>query len=218
MDSLGRQVLMSSEDSAVFIGLRTAIENTVREFQTNPLDFLSECDIQSLLFAEFRRNTSTLRHTYDVNKVKWRFGDLVPNIHRVKTEYHPYEGIRDRFDIAVLSEEPDPKAEIWLQPCRVAIEIKLWQAQEGGGWSEPEKDVKKLQGYQDHMRNKNLSLNSDKKRLFTGIALLFVHPNAKNCLEAENMTGKQLGDGYPRDGVALHLVNDRHSWKEVTVP
>lgn len=200
-------MLMSSGDSAVFVALRTSIENTVREFHTNPLDFLSECDIQSLLFANFRLNASTLRHAYDVKKVKWRFGDLVPNIHRVKTEYHPYEGIRDRFDIAVLSEEPDPQAEIWLQPCRVAIEIKLWQAQEGGGWSEPEEDVKKLQGYQDHMRGK--------KRLFTGIVLLFVHPNAKKCLEAENMTGKQLGDGYPKDGIALHLVNNQHSWREI---
>lgn len=212
--------MLSSEDSAVFGALRTAIENTVREFQMNPLDFLSECDIRSLLFAEFRRNASTLRHTYDVNKVKWRFGDdVVPNIHRVMTEYHSNEG--SCFDIAVLSEGPDRYADIWRQPCRVAIEIKLWQAQEGGGWSGPrgpEKDVKKLQGYQDHMRNKNLSANSDKKRLFTGVALLFVHPNAKNCLEAENMTGKQLGDGYPRDGVALHLVNDKHSWKEVAAP
>jgi hypothetical protein len=201
--------VMSSEDSAVFAALRTAIENTVTEFQTNPSDFLSECDVQSLLFNYLRLNSSTLRHTYDVNKVKWRFGDP-PNIHRVKTEYHLYEGIRDRFDIAVLSEKPDPTAAIWLQPCRVAIEIKLWQAQEGGGWSGPEEDVKKLQGYQDQMRKK--------ERLFTGIVLLLVHPNAKNCLEAENMTGKQLGDGYPKDGVALHLVNDKHSWKEVTVP
>src|ERR1035441_9752191 len=110
--------------------LKSAICKTVKEFQEHPLDFLSESDIQALLFVELRNATRDLRYPYpyDAEGKNHLFGFTDPFcIHPVTTEYHVSEG---KFDIAVLSKVPDPKSDIWRQPCSVAIEIKLWQPRE----------------------------------------------------------------------------------------
>ena len=44
--------------------LERAVDRTVHEFRDNPWDFLSENDIQSLLFAELRREMRELRNSY----------------------------------------------------------------------------------------------------------------------------------------------------------
>jgi hypothetical protein len=188
--------------------LKSAICKTVKQFQEHPLDFLSESDIQALLFVELRNATSGLRYPYDGEGKNHRFGFTDPFcIHPVTTEYHVSEG---KFDIAVLSKEPDPKSAIWRQPCRVAIEIKLWQPRE----KEPKyrMDVDKLRRYQEHLQ-KDFSPG----RVFTGIAMLFVHPYG--TAKPTAITEEKSGDAYPENGIALHWVTQEgHWWKQFPGP
>jgi hypothetical protein len=187
--------------------LRSAIGRTVNEFQKYPYDFLSERDIQALLFTELRKETIGLRYQHDPEGANSRFGFPQPfSINPVKTEYYVPEG---KIDVAVLSEKPEAESNVWRQPCRIAIEIKLWQPRE----REPEynADVKKLQRYQ---------ANSQKPGCpFTGIAMLFVHPCMKQQIPTA-ISEEELGDAsherdaYPENGVALHLVTkEGHRWK-----
>jgi len=190
--------------------LRNAVRKTVREFQEHPADFLSENDIQSLLFAELRHELSNLR--YDVGHVEHRFSQIHA-INPVKTEYqlNP-NGLGPRVDIAVLSEAQDPKSNLWRQPCRIAIEIKLWQP--GGPYGDPREDVKKLKSYWQ-------SRNSGGP--FTGIAMLFVHPIAEQwqggipdiVQQLEKTAGVGSGPDFPTDGIALHVVTPSDwKWKQ----
>jgi len=185
--------------------LRSAICKTVKQFQEHPLDFLSESDIQALLFVELRNATSGLRYPYDGEGKNCRFGFTDPFcIHPVTTEYHVSEG---KFDIAILSEKPDTEKDIWRQPCRVGIEIKLWQPCE----REPKyiMDVKKLQRYQEKLQTAG--------QKFTGIVLLFVHPYKTGV--PKDIFEEISPDAYPENGVALHLVTDKgHGWKQCPGP
>jgi hypothetical protein len=191
--------------------LGRAICTTVKQFQEHPLDFLSERDIQALLFVELRNATRELRYSYDGGGKNHRFG--FPErfcVHPVTTEYHVYKGKNDCFDIAVLSEEPDPKSDIWRQPCRIAIEIKLWQP--GYGKPKYRMDVEKLRRYQEHLQ-KAVS----PERVFMGIAMLFVHPYGTQRPTA--IIEERSGDAYPEDGIALHLVTkEGHWWKQFPGP
>jgi hypothetical protein len=176
--------------------LKKAIDRTVEQFQKHPLDFLSERDIQAWLFVELRNATSDLRYSYGVGDANRCFGFTEPFcIHPVTTEYFSYKANQDRFDIAVLSEEPDSKSAIWRQPCRIGIEIKLWQP----GYGEPgySNDVKKLHNYQEYLQNK-----FTEKRTFTGIAMLFVHPCVEN-LTRTAIPVERAGDAYPENGIAF---------------
>jgi hypothetical protein len=190
--------------------LRNAVGKTVREFQEYPADFLSENDIQSLLFAELRSEMSDLR--YDVSGVEHRFS-IIHAINPVKTEYqlNP-NGSGPRVDIAVLSESHNHEHNLWRQPCRIAIEIKLWQP--GGPYGDPREDVKKLKEFYWQRR--------DSGDFFTGIAMLFVHPFAEKWLSGmpdivqhlEKASGAGLGPNFPTDGIVLHVVTVNPSdWK-----
>lgn len=185
--------------------LKTAIDRTVDEFRNCPLDFLSERDIQAVLFTELRKATSGLRYQHNSEGANSRFGFTEPfYINPVTTEYYVPEG---KIDVAVLSKEPDSESAIWRQPCRVAIEIKLWQPRE----REPGylKDVEKLQRYQAHLQKAGREL--------TGIAMLFVHPCIKQI--PTTVSKEELGEAYPENGVALHMVaKEGHWWKQITVP
>lgn len=193
--------------------LRNAVSETVREFREHPADFLSENDIQSLLFAELRHELSNLR--YDVGHVEHRFSQIHA-ISPVKTEYqlNP-KGLGPRVDIAVLSEVQNAGSNLWRQPCRIAIEIKLWQP--GGPWTGPWEDVEKLKSYWQVARNSGVP--------FTGIAVLFVHPIAEQWrgdmpdIEQwlEETIGTGTGSDFPSDGIALHLVTQSH-WKQLSIP
>jgi hypothetical protein len=199
---------MIDGDLAIRDALSKAIEATVIEFQKYPLDFLSERDIQALLYAELRKLTPELRYSYGANGKNSRFGFKEPfykeafYVHPVTTEYYLYNDKRkDRFDVAVLSSKRDDEAAIWRQPCRVGIEIKFWQP--GYGGCRYRADITKLQNYHKYLRGK--------EREFTGIAMLFVHPNIENELVSE-LHGEEVSSAaYPKDGVALHWVT---GWKD----
>ena len=196
--------------------LKSAIDKTVEQFQDYPLDFLSERDIQALLFVELRNQTPTIRYPYDADGENHRFGfsnlgpDLPLCIHPVTTEYYIGNGKQDRFDVAVLSKEPDTTQAIWRQPCQVAIEIKLWQP--GYRDSDYLRDVEKLKLYQSRMR--------DKERSFTGIAMLFVHPCVEKLKPTKHAVSKdkfgdsysEFSDPYPENGVVLHTVTHGDHW------
>jgi hypothetical protein len=186
---------MNSKGLATIEKLEVAIRETVKEFQAYPADFLSENDIQSLLFTELRREMKEMRYKPVASQVDKRFGN-VPAIHPVKSEYQLFpKGSGDRCDIAVLSEEEqDPESNLWRQPCRIAIEIKFWQAGERYTGSYL-KDFEKLLRYLQESQSKN--------HQFTGIVMLFVHPGAKN-LPKKYTTG--IKPDYPCAGVSFHLV------------
>jgi hypothetical protein len=79
--------------------LKDAIYNTVTQFQEHPLDFLSESDIQALLFVELRNATKDLRYSYDGKGVNHRFGFSDQfSVHPITTEYHVHEGKNDTVD------------------------------------------------------------------------------------------------------------------------
>jgi hypothetical protein len=181
--------------------LRNAIGRTEQEFRRYPYDFLSERDIHALLFNELRKETISLRYQHSAEGKNSEFGFSEPfSINPVTTEYYVPEG---KIDVAVLCEEPDSTSNVWRQPCRIAIEIKLWQPRE----REPKyfRDVEKLQRYQAHLQKE--------ERAFTGIAILFVHPCVK--LMPTAITEEKSGDAYPENGVALHLVTQKgHWWKQ----
>lgn len=202
---LERARTVSREESRVIDQLRNAIDRTVKEFRDYPYDFLSERDIQALLFTELRKETISLRYQHNAEGANSRFGFTEPfSINPVTTEYYVPEG---KIDVAVLSEEPDSTSAVWRQPCRIAIEIKLWQPRE----REPKyiEDVKKLQRYQANPQKAG--------RAFTGIAILFVHPCIQQIPTA--ISEEELGDAYPENGVALHLVTKKdHWWKQVPAP
>jgi hypothetical protein len=105
----------------------------------------------------------------------------------------------------VLSEKPDSTKDIWLQPCRVGIEIKLWQPRE----SEPnyKDDVKKLLNYQKHLQDSFTEEHS-----FIGIAMLFVHPWEKR--KPTDVIEEKAEARCPENGVALHLVTSEGHWRK----
>jgi hypothetical protein len=200
--------------------LKSAIEKTVTQFHDYPLDFLSERDIQALLFVELRNQTPTIRYPYDADGENSRFGfplldppNLLLRIHPVTTEYYIGNGKRDRFDVAVLSEKADSKSAIWRQPCQIAIEIKLWQP--GYRDSDYLRDVEKLQSYQNYLQK-----NFTEERSFTGIAMLFVHPCVEKLKLTKNAVSKEkfgdsyteFSDPYPENGVVLHTITHGDHW------
>jgi hypothetical protein len=194
--------------------LKIAIDKTVEQFQHYSY-FLSERDIQAILFVELRNATSGLRYPYDAKGVKnSKFGFTDPlEIHPVTTEYYIGNGKRDRFDVAVLSEKAESKSDIWRQPCQVAIEIKLWQP--GYRDSGYFRDVQKLQNYQKYLQE-----SFTEERSFTGIAMLFVHPCVEKLKLTKHAVSKEkFGDSYtefsepyPENGVVLHTVTHGDHW------
>jgi hypothetical protein len=204
--------------------LKSATCKTVKQFQDRPLDFLSESDIQALLFVELRNAMSEVQYPYTAEPANHRFGCDEPfSIRPITTEYYLYKNGQARFDVAVLSETPDSNLEIWRQPCRVGIEIKLWQP--GYRDSSYLRDVEKLKNYQKYLQN------FTEERSFTGIAMLFVHPWVKNEKNGKKRLAAILDepwkailnehsvDAYPENGVALHLVTqESHWWKQFSGP
>lgn len=195
--------------------LKEAMKGTVEEFHRHPLDFLSERDIQAWLFIKLRNATGDLRYSYEAKGPNSSFGFEKYSkepfcIHPITTEYYIGKGKRDRFDIAVLSKKPDHNSAIWCQPCRVAIEIKLWQP--GYGAPNYRKDVEKLRQYQAYLQKAFLE-----ERKFTGIAMVFVHPCAE-ILMPTPISRETFGDDYPENGIALHFVTRTGHWWKQQIP
>jgi len=204
---------MNSNDWAVIrLHLQSAICRTVQQFREHPADFLSENDIQAVLFTALRNEMHGVRMQYEASHEKdLRFGKAF-DINRVMTEYRI--AAVGACDIVVLCSEQGPKpAALWGQPCRIGIEIKFWQALERHYWNEPRgprKDVDKLQRYW-MMRNQT-------EQSFTGIVMLFRHPCAFPCQEMDEVASTDQEAAYPENGVAIHVISkEGHWWKMAPV-
>jgi hypothetical protein len=193
---------MSSKDFAMIDHLKTAMGKTVEEFQHNPEDFLYEENIRSLMYANLRCKLNQRNEYKDARAIQYVKKPV--NVSLVQAEYPRYSKLDPpvkRFDLAILA-VPDSDSDRWHQPCRVAIEIKLWQPGENneGPW----RDINKLRRYWEASKNAG--------RTFTGIAMLFILPGAESRVEKEKrikkITGIQPCD-FPLDGVALHLVTPK---------
>lgn len=192
--------------------IESAIRETVKQFQEHPADFLSESDIQAVMFAGLRNELSHLRMKYQASCDKDKcLGDSF-EISRVLTEHQiSPEG---HCDIAILCKDQDPSApNIWEQPCRIGIEIKFWQARERHNWKEPrgpQQDIDKLQRYWQR--------RNEEGQHFTGIAMLFRHPGAFTYQKAGEIAGTDAEAAYPENGVAIHVVSkDGHCWNNAQV-
>jgi hypothetical protein len=184
----------------------------VQQFREHPADFLSENDIQAVLFTALRNEMHGVRMQYEASHEKdLRFGKAF-DINRVMTEY--WLAAEGSCDLVVLCDKQGPEATaLWRQPCRIGIEIKFWQALERHYWNEPrgpQKDVMKLQRYWKQ-RDEN-------RHPFTGIAMLFRHPGAFPCLEMDEIASTDQEVAYPENGVAIHVISkEGHLWKTAPV-
>lgn len=188
--------------------LQNAIGGTVKQFQEHPADFLSENDIQAVLFTELRNQLRHLRTAYVASCDKERCFGTPLDISRVMTEYRlATEG---PCDIAILCSEQDSEAALWGQPCRIGIEIKFWQPQEYHSWNQPrgpQKDVEKLQRYWKR--------RDESGHPFTGIVMLFVHPGAIRCREVDEIARDDHAPVYPESGISIHVVSREGHWSDM---
>jgi hypothetical protein len=186
--------------------LENAIHETVKQFQEHPADFLAENDIQAVLFTGLRNAMRDFRLPYEAVCQKDRcFGNDL-DVSRVMTEY--WLADQGPCDIVVLCSGQDPgAAALWRHPCRIGIEVKLWQPQERHNWNEPrgpQQDIDKLQRYWK-MRN-------GQGQQFTGIAILFRHPGATAFHDRNLNPSEEARMACPEDGVAVHDVSVEEYW------
>jgi hypothetical protein len=196
---------MVDTDAILIHQLKQAISETVSEFMANPVDFLYESDIQSLLFVKLRQEMREIRYKSEAKEVELLFKS-VRSINPVKTEYPLIpSGLNGRFDVAVLSEKHDPAFRIWKQFCRIGIELKLWQS-DGTGVSRFD-DFERLQSYR--------RVCNDNRRRFTGIAMIFVHPGAEQWIK-DVSGGVESEVSFPCDDVVFQVVDSSFPrWYEV---
>jgi hypothetical protein len=148
-------------DDPVIVRLRRAIDRTAAQFFEHPFDYLYEADLRSTLHHFARQEFEDDRVPLRAHDPK-RWACASTTVGRVKSEYP--SGLR--FDLAVLPDVLDPTKNMWCQPVRAAVEIKLWQPD--GTGNDFEGDVLKLESY--------LATCRDARRHFCGLILLFVHP------------------------------------------
>lgn len=144
-----------------------AVASVAARFQHEPASFLSERDLQAMLFAnlfDMLADRPLQWTAADVGLSKIGRATLYAN--PVKTEYS-LGNTQERFDVAVLSPVVRPKQHAWTQSVAVGIEVKFWQAG-GGGWGIGD-DVRKLEAYK----------RAPGSEPFTGLALLFCHSAEK---------------------------------------
>jgi hypothetical protein len=145
-----------------------AVSLAVREvaaiFRTQPESFLFERDVQGLLFARLFDRLASSPVTWSPEKkgLPGLLNRAALRLNPVKTEYPG--GLL--FDVAVLGLETYPDLKAWFQPVRIAVELKLWQADTQTGYHF-DNDKKKLETYAAKARAEG--------RRFTGLATAFCH-------------------------------------------
>jgi hypothetical protein len=141
-----------------------AVRNVAEIFRAQPESFLFECDVQALLFARLfdRLSGSPITWSPDKKGLPGLLNRTTLRLNPVKMEYPA--GLL--FDIAILGLETYPDLKAWSQPVRVAVELKLWQADTKTGYHF-DNDKKKLETYAEKARSEG--------RNFTGLCVAFCH-------------------------------------------
>jgi hypothetical protein len=178
--------------------LGAALKSATREFGTHPYDFLSESDVKCLMQEHLRREFEPIR--IEGRPKGWSNN---AHINPVKTEY-AYEwpdGTGDRYDVAILDSVSNDIKWIWNQRVRVGIELKLWQLL--GKREDPTADLTRLRG---------VAQERSSSAPFTGLAMVFVHPDAQDSLGGWSLSSTPA---IPvRGGAALHFVTQGgNNWK-----
>lgn len=170
--------------------LRRAVDQTVSRFLESPFDHLYESDLRSTLHRLASEEFHDDRVPLTVHDPKrWHAGTAT--IHRVLSEYP--SGLR--FDLALLSETLDSTKNVWNQPVRAAIELKLWQPD--GTGNDFRGDLAKLESYRARCAGAG--------QPFSGLVLLFVHPGAEWRIEDVRSSAGDID--IPEDGCAAYLVS-----------
>ena len=190
--------------------LHRGIAAAVQRFHRNRFDFLSERDLQALLFgilvAEFGSETIPMKGGYHSAEA-YGGTDTIQTI-PVKCEYSISQRTSEKFDLAILDSEavrhydPDEwrrrefKSDaFWNQPVRAAVEIKYLQLgvslRRGAAWVQ--QDVEKLRPCLEDRRD----------RPFLGISLLFIQSAAP--VPSAFFTGSEISED-PQDGLATYVV------------
>ncbi len=192
--------------SGLPVRYRSAVQNAVadvaEEFSRSPASFLYESDLQSLVFAKLFAELDDCRVRQEAPADYWRSAADVSRlaINPAKTEYPD----STRFDIALLDPVPDPAANIWNQPVRLALELKFRQANGGGPTFEA--DRSKLREYRSR---------AAPRRKFTGISLVFCHRPEDEQLGPWRLRDDVLVDpgvfDVPDDGFVAWVVTS--AWR-----
>lgn len=210
----------SNADTDLSIRLvEKALANLVKDYQSSPLDFLNEHDVQAVLYGHLRQAYEHARIRLDPIRCKTKTTpsfEGLPFFNPVKAEYSldtkysfgsQIKSMRGRVDLAILSPNQKQNATVWYQPARVAIELKLWSPVDGGG---PMRDVVKLKTYHAAAKSTDCA--------FTGISLLVVHPGAEHFLDMEGYEHLRDREAVrmPEDGVTLQIITAK-SWEQVNI-
>lgn len=189
---------------AAISGLATRYAN-----KQTALDFFYESDLQADLYIRLRTTFSTRGFNPQAECFPtpcvsdWEHAVINP----IKSEYPLFKAREKsqmgRADIALVDRDHPNDQLIWRQPCRVAIELKLWQPTVGRGWIEGDYD--RLSDYR----------HSRAPLPFLGVALLFVHPDmsATRKLQkwmdtlAQRFQPAGAMTSLPNDGVVLAKVD-----------
>lgn len=144
-----------------------AVREVAATFRAQPESFLFEYDVQGLLFARLfdRLAGSPITWSPDRKGLPGLLNRTALKLNPVKMEYPG--GLR--FDIAVLDSRTHSDQKAWTQPVRVAVELKLWQADLRTG-AHFKDDRVKLENY----AAKAKANGSD----FTGLCIAFCHHRA----------------------------------------
>jgi hypothetical protein len=144
-----------------------AVREVAAIFRTQPESFLFERDVQGLLFARLFDRLAGSPVTWSPEKkgLPGLLNRAALRLNPVKTEYPG--GLL--FDVAVLGLETYPNLKAWFQPVRIAVELKLWQADLRTGYHF-DRDKKKLETYAEKAMSEG--------RRFTGLCIAFCHHRA----------------------------------------
>lgn len=136
-----------------------SIEDFAKAFAARPFDYLFEIDVQADLHGRLRRALES--NPVSLNQVRDRplFREQQADFSRVHAEYPT--GML--FDLALIA-DADTQASIWNQPLGAALELKLWQADGGGG------------GINDDLRKLHRWLDNSAGQRFLGVVLIAGHP------------------------------------------
>ena len=165
----------------------------IDKFQENPFNFLTEYDLQSILYTKIFDNFESnnikvsIETTVDDHSVRIFNPEGTISINPVRREYPASHG----FDIAIIDDtELNPiLSAYWHQKLKVAVELKYHRSSMSNSINLRkkgfEKDIQKLLAYCNDEKTQNKN--------FRGVALLFIQNIAEKKENDLEETFEELG-------------------------